>query len=178
MAKQRQLSDEVKAFIVMNLAAFEPPSVVIDLVKQEFGIVVSKQSVSGYDPKTKTGQRMSAKWKVLFEKARKDFKESTDDIPLASKAVRVRTLNRMAMAAVEKKNPVLAASLMKQIAEEMGEVYTNRHKLEHTGKDGGPIRSEQAVDLSGLNDEELAAYRIVAAASERYRDRDRSKGVH
>jgi len=136
MAKQRQLSDQVKTFIVMNLAAFEPPSVVVDLVKQEFGLVVSKQSVSGYDPNTKTGERMSAKWKVLFKKARKSFKESTDDIPTASKAVRVRMLDRMARQAMEKKNFQMASQLMKQIAEEMGEVYTNRHKMEHTGKDG------------------------------------------
>lgn len=139
MAKQQKLADEVKAFIVTNLAAFEPPSVVVELVKGEFGIAVSRQQVSGYDPATRTGKEMSEKWKVMFEKARKDFRESTDDIPLANKAVRVRMLDRMARAAMERKNVQQAKDLMKQIAEEMGEVYTNRHKLEHTGKDGKPL---------------------------------------
>lgn len=139
MAKKQSLSDEVKAFIVTRLAGFDAPSEVVEAVRQEFGLTVSRSVVSGYDPATKIGQRMSEKWKVLFEKARKDFRENTDDIPLANKAVRVRTLDGMARLAVEKKNPVLAQSLMKQIAEEMGDVYTNKHKHELTGKNGKPL---------------------------------------
>jgi hypothetical protein len=160
MARPQKLSDEVKAFIVTNLASFEPPSAVVALVKDEFGLTVSRQSVSAYDPSTKQGRELSAKWKSLFERARKDFKESTDDIPLASKAVRVRTLNRMAMKAVEKNNAPLAASLMKQIAEEMGDVFTNRHKLEHTGRSGGPIetRAQPPIDPTKLTTEELEAF--------------------
>lgn len=169
MAKKQSLSDEVKTFIVMQLAAYDPPSVVAESVKQEFGITVSRQLVSGYDPATKAGSRLGERWKVLFERARKDFRENTEDIPLANKAVRVRTLNRLALNAVDKKNAVLAASLMKQIAEEMGDVFTNRQKLEHTGKNGGPIETKPTIDLASLTDAELEAYRIVAAAAERDR---------
>src|SRR5690349_19358883 len=116
MAKKQTLSDEVKTFIVTKLAGFDPPSVVIEAVREEFGLTVSRSVISGYDPGTKIGQRMSERWKVLFEKARKDFRENTDDIPLANKAVRVRMLDKMARSAMEKKNSVLAQSLMKQIA--------------------------------------------------------------
>lgn len=144
MAKPQKLSDEVKTFIVTNLAAFEPPSVVVEMVKVEFGLTVSRQSVSAYDPTTKAGKQLSDKWKSLFERARKDFRDSTDDIPLASKAVRVRTLNRLAMSAVEKKNAVLAASLMKQIAEEMGDVYTNRQRHEVAGAMNVVVSREDA----------------------------------
>lgn len=178
MAKKQTLSDEVKTFIVMQLASFDPPSVVAESVKQEFGITVSRQVVSTYDPATKSGARLGERWKVLFERARKDFRESTDDIPLASKAVRVRTLNRMAMKAVEKNNAPLAASLMKQIAEEMGDVFTNRHKHELTGKNGGPIETKQRFDLAGMTDEELAAYRTLSASAERNRVGDKPPAVH
>lgn len=160
MAKKQTLSDEVKAFIVTNLASFEPPSAVAALVKDEFGLVVSRQSVSAYDPTTKQGKDLSAKWKSLFERARKDFRESTDDIPLANKAVRIRMLDRMARHAIEKKNAPLAQSLLKQIAEEMGDVFTNRHKLEHTGRSGGPIetRAQPPIDPTKLTTEELEAF--------------------
>lgn len=40
------LSKEVKAFIVQSLACFEPPAKVVELVKQEFGVVVSRRQVS------------------------------------------------------------------------------------------------------------------------------------
>lgn len=40
------LSTEVKAFIVQSLACYEPPVKVIELVKAEYGIDVSRQQVS------------------------------------------------------------------------------------------------------------------------------------
>ena len=44
------LSTEVKAFIVQSLACFESPTKVIELVKAEYGIDVSRQQVSQYTP--------------------------------------------------------------------------------------------------------------------------------
>lgn len=39
------------------------------------------------------------------------------------------------------KNYALAAQIVEQAAKECGDAYTNRQKVEHTGKDGGPIES-------------------------------------
>lgn len=36
---------------------------------------------------------------------------------------------------------------------------------EHSGPDGGPIETKAKLDLSELTDEQLAAYRIIAAAT-------------
>jgi hypothetical protein len=36
-------------------------------------------------------------------------------------------------------NVAMVAQLMEQAAKEQGEAYTNRQKLEHSGKDGGPL---------------------------------------
>ncbi|WP_131725280.1 DUF2280 domain-containing protein, partial [Enterobacter cloacae] len=44
------LSTEVKAFIVQSLACYETPVKVIELVKAEYGIDVSRQQVSQYTP--------------------------------------------------------------------------------------------------------------------------------
>jgi hypothetical protein len=48
----------------------------------------------------------------------------------------------------------VAASLLKQVAEEVGNVYTNRR--EHTGKAGGAIKREYR-DVEEMTDEELRA---------------------
>ena len=57
--------------------------------------------------------------------------------------------------AESKGNMPLAAQLLEQAAKEVGEAYTNRQRLEHTGKDGGPIETEQRVKK--FDDAELEA---------------------
>lgn len=125
-----KLSDEVKAFIVQALACYDAPSVVAEAVKQEFGLVVSRQSVEQYDPTKRAGRNLSEKWRVVFEATRTEFKAKTNDIPIANKAVRLRALQRMADKAESMRNLPLAAQLLKQAAEEVGDVYTNKQKID------------------------------------------------
>ncbi|MDW9680672.1 DUF2280 domain-containing protein [Sinorhizobium meliloti] len=133
MAKAK-LSDEVKTYIVQALACFDSPSVVAAAVKKEYGADVSRQLVESHDPNKKAGSGLAPKWKTLFEETRKTFLEDTATIAISHRAVRLRALQRMAEKAETQGNMVLAASLMKQAAEEVGNAYTNRREL--TGKDG------------------------------------------
>ena len=133
MAKAK-LSDEVKTYIVQALACFDSPSVVAAAVKKEFGVDVSRQLVESHDPNKKAASGLAPKWKVLFEETRKTFLEDTATIAISHRAVRLRALQRMADKAETQGNMVLASSLLKQAAEEVGGAYTNRREL--TGKDG------------------------------------------
>ncbi|MDW9740842.1 DUF2280 domain-containing protein [Sinorhizobium meliloti] len=133
MAKGK-LKDGVKTFIVQSLACFDTPSVVVEAVRKEFGETITRQSVEGYDPTKKAGSNLAEKWRLLFEETRKTFLEDTATIAISHRAVRLRALQRMAEKAETQGNMVLAASLMKQAAEEVGNAYTNRREL--TGKDG------------------------------------------
>ncbi|MDW9984799.1 DUF2280 domain-containing protein [Sinorhizobium meliloti] len=133
MAKAK-LSDEVKTYIVQALACFDSPSIVAAAVKKEFGVDVSRQLVESHDPNKKAALGLAPKWKALFEETRKTFLEDTATIAISHRAVRLRALQRMAEKAETQGNMVLAASLMKQAAEEVGNAYTNRREL--TGKDG------------------------------------------
>jgi hypothetical protein len=133
MAKGK-LNQHVQTFIVQSLACFDTPSVVVDAVRKEFGETITRQSVEGYDPNKKAGANLSEKWKALFEETRKTFLEDTATIAISHRAVRLRALQRMSEKAETQGNMVLAASLMKQAAEEVGNAYTNRREL--TGKDG------------------------------------------
>ncbi|KRD56495.1 DUF2280 domain-containing protein [Ensifer sp. Root278] len=133
MAKAK-LSDEVKTYIVQALACFDSPSVVSAAVKKEYGLEVSRQLVESHDPNKKAASGLAPKWRVLFEETRKTFLEDTASIAISHRAVRLRALQRMADKAENQGNMVLASSLLKQAAEEVGGAYTNRREI--TGKDG------------------------------------------
>ncbi len=133
MAKAK-LSDEVKTYIVQALACFDSPSVVASAVKKDFRLDVSRQLVESHDPNKKAASGLAPKWRALFEETRKTFLEDTASIAISHRAVRLRALQRMADKAENQGNMVLASSLLKQAAEEVGGAYTNRREI--TGKDG------------------------------------------
>lgn len=135
------LSTEVKAFIVQSLACFEPPTKVIELVKVEFNVQVSRQQVSQYSPGNAMAAKLSQKWVDLFEATRARFQNEISDIPIANKAYRLRVLDRMATRAEGMKNLALTAEIIEQAAKECGDAYTNKHKFEHSGPNGGAIQT-------------------------------------
>lgn len=128
------LSTEVKAFIVQSLACYETPAKVIELVKENFNVTVTRQQVSAYDPANAMAKSLSKKWVDLFNATRDRFKNEISDIPIANRAYRLRVLDRMAASAEKMKNLGMTAQLLEQAAKEVGDVYTNRQKLEHSGQ--------------------------------------------
>ncbi|MFT4271205.1 MAG: DUF2280 domain-containing protein [Pantoea sp.] len=135
------LKGEVKAFIVQSLACFDTPSAVVDSVKKEFGIAVSRQQVESHDPTKVNGRGLAQKWVDMFNATRERFQTELSDIPIANKAYRLRALDRMATRTEGMKNFALTAQLIEQAAKECGDAFTNRQKVEHTGKDGGAIQT-------------------------------------
>ncbi|WP_296267441.1 DUF2280 domain-containing protein [Pseudomonas sp. UBA6562] len=138
------LSNEVKAFIVQALACFDTPSQVAEAVKNEFGIVVSRQSVESHDPTKRAAHRLAKRWVVMFEDARKRFREETAEIPIANRAFRLRGLGRMAEKAENMRNLALTAQLYEQAAKECGDMYVNR-KLEPDKPLGSQADQQHAV---------------------------------
>ncbi|TPM39363.1 DUF2280 domain-containing protein [Mesorhizobium sp. B2-2-3] len=137
-----KLSEAAKTFIVQSVACFDTPSVVVEAVRKEFGAMVTRQTVEGYDPTKKAGAALSSKWRALFAETRKTFLEDTATIAISHRAVRLRALQRMADKAETMGNMSLAAQLHKQAAEEVGNAYTNRREL--TGKDGKDLPAPTA----------------------------------
>lgn len=150
-----RLDPETKLLIVQRLACFDTPTQVSTAIKEDYGITVSPQACEAYDPTKRIGKDLSQKLRKVFEDTREGFLNNIADIPIANKAVRLRTLQRMIHKAESKGNMPLAAQLLEQAAKEVGEAYTNRQRLEHTGKDGGPIETEQRVKK--FDDAELEA---------------------
>lgn len=146
------LSPEVKAFIVQALACFDTPTQIASQVKQEFGLDISIQQVSSYDPTKAIAKNLGQKWIDMFNATRTRFQTELSDIPIANKAYRLRALNRMMTSAEKMRNMALAASLMEQAAKECGDAYTNKQKVEHSG---GLAVSSVASVMDEIGDEDL-----------------------
>ncbi|ESL75978.1 TPA: DUF2280 domain-containing protein [Escherichia coli] len=145
------LSPEVKAFIVQALACFDTPTQIASQVKQEFGLDISIQQVSSYDPTKAIAKNLGQKWIDLFNATRTRFQTELSDIPIANKAYRLRALNRMMTSAEKMRNMALAASLMEQAAKEVGDAYSNKQKVEHTSPDGSMSPRPTTIRLVGVD---------------------------
>lgn len=145
-----KLTDEARAFVVQSLAMFDPPSVVAAAVKKDFGLTITPQGCEAYNPTKRAGAKLSDKWKALFTETRRAFLEDTAEIGISHRTVRLRALQRMVERAEGQGNVAMAAQLLKQAAEEMGNAYTNRREL--TGKDGKDLPAAGTVTIFSLPD--------------------------
>jgi len=130
------LKDEVKLFAVQALACYDPPIQVIKDIKQEFGLDVTPQQLQAYNPATVAGARMSKKHKEIFAETRKAFLEDVSSIPIAQQSYRLRVLNRLLDGVQKQGNAVVAAQLLEQASKEVGGIFTNKTRLEHSGSIG------------------------------------------
>lgn len=139
MVKHGCTKSEVKAYIIQMLACYDTPSQVVEAVQKDFGIAITRQQVETHDPTKVSGKTLAKKWVELFNLTRNRFLNEISDIPIANKAYRLRVLQRMSTTAEGMKNLGMTAQLLEQAAKEVGDAYSNKQKVELTGKDGGPL---------------------------------------
>lgn len=145
-----ELSDEVKDYIVKELALYRRPAQVVAGVKAFFDLTVDRRHVQHYDPtKGAALKRLGPRWVNLFHETRSRFDAETAAIPIAKQSYRLAMLQRMAEAAEEKQQFETAARILEQVAKERGGVYTNKR----TVKIDDPRRA--LADLLGCRPEEL-----------------------
>lgn len=128
--KGDKLTDAARTFVVQQLAMYDPPDMVAKAVKDEFGVSVTRQAVQAYDPTKYAGRQLSQKWRDLFAATRKAHLESTAEVGISHKTVRLRALQRMANKAEAMGNLQLAAQLHEQAAKEMGNAFTNARVIQ------------------------------------------------
>lgn len=126
------LKPEVKAAIVQMLACYDTLSIVVDAIQKDYGIRVTPQQVESHDPTKVSGKGLAKKWVDLFNATRDRFLNEISDIPIANKAYRLRVLQRMSTDAEKMKNMGMTAQLLEQAAKEVGDVYTNKQKVEQS----------------------------------------------
>jgi len=145
------LSNEIKAFIVKELACFETPTVVGAMVMDRFGVKVDRRQVHAYDPGATNPP--AARWLALHAETRKKFLEEAGSIPIAHKSYRLRQLDRLARNAIDRGNVKLAAELMEQAAKECGGAFSNKLKL--AGHDGGTIKHTLSAEKAERDLDEI-----------------------
>jgi len=142
------LNDAAKRFIVQALACYDTPTQVAEAVKEEFGLEVHRAHIAQYDPTKASGQKLAKKWRVIFEDTRRQFREHVAEIPIAQRAFRLRTLQRLASKAEGQRNIVLAMQALEQAAKEMGDAYVNR-RLDQPGRPpGGDAGGGDPADMT------------------------------
>ncbi|GAA5184505.1 hypothetical protein GCM10023345_15290 [Acinetobacter kookii] len=156
------LKEPVKMFIVQSLACFETPQQVVEAVKQEYKIEITRQQVALYDPTKVAGRNLSKKLKDLFHQKRKEFRENIEDIAIANKAFRLMELQKMYEDSGRNKRA--KQNLLKQAFQETDGRVT---KQEITGPNGGPIQQENKPspqytpeELAKLSAQELSRLAI------------------
>lgn len=143
--KAPRLLDSHKAFLVQRLAMYDSPREAAEALKVEHGMDITPQGAEAYDPNKRAGERLSQKWRELFEVVRKDFLANVEKyVPEANKTVRIQHLASSFRALRGRGNHVQAAEMLERIAKELGNVHSNRREL--TGKDGGPVAFSELTD--------------------------------
>ncbi|MFI7758511.1 DUF2280 domain-containing protein [Acinetobacter baumannii] len=130
------LKEPVKIFIVQSLACRDTPQEVVEQVKQEFGVDISRSQCECYDPTKYSGRNLSKKFVELFESTREKFDEGLIDIPIANKYYRLKQYQRQLD---RTRNVKTALKILEQAAKDIGGQFTNRQEI--TGKDGGPVQT-------------------------------------
>lgn len=137
------LSEPVKIFIVQALACRDTPQEVVTLVKQEYGIEVTRSQCQNYDPTKYSGRNLSKKFVQLFNETREKFDAGLIDIPIANKHFRLKQYQKQ----LERnaKNTVMSLKILEQAAKDVGGQFTNRQEI--TGKDGKDLMTVSEADL-------------------------------
>ena len=135
MAKPK-LTQAVQQFIVEQLAFYKSPSQIVELVREEFEVQVSRQLVRTYNPIQ--SPRLAKQWSAIFEATRKRFLETVADIPIANQAYRLNEIQSLYLGAG--RNAGLKKELLEHAAKEVGGMFTNRREI--SGQGGAPIQVE------------------------------------
>lgn len=143
------LSDDVKLYIVQQLACYRSPSQVVEDVKETFGLKLDRRQVQKYNPDQ---CEKAACWRDRFDATRAAFLKDQAGIGIAQTSYRLRELQEMYLGARSKGNTPLAAELLEQAAKECGGAYTNTRNL--SAKVGMTI-DDILIALS-IEDEEAA----------------------
>lgn len=133
-----ELTDELRHEIVIALARFHSPAEIIKDLRVR-GIECDNTQIGRYDP-TRPYFQAAEKWRELFDLTRKAYIEEASSVPAANQGFRLNLLHEGVMKARASGNLVLMASLLEQVAKEVGGALTNERVMR---SDGRPMQPDQ-----------------------------------
>lgn len=120
---QRKLTTEQQHFIVTQLACYVSIVDIQGEFEKTYGEKIDRNLVGRYDPTRAYSRSLAQKLVELFNATRKAYEEGLLGLhPISKRTFRVERLGRMFEKTYDKGNIPLAASLLKQAADEMAEM--------------------------------------------------------
>lgn len=144
-----RLSTSLRQRIMVLFAQFHTVKEVGDLIFAETGQRLSVATLCHYDP-MKARAKPSKRLLALYDQARDRHLSDLTTIGVAHQAHRLRVLDRMVNKAEHKDQFTVAAQLLKQAAEEMGGLLTNKRSVTHFHITPEDARRQLAEKLHGL----------------------------
>ena len=126
-----KLNDEQRLFCVRCFARFLTPLQVVEALKADYGVEISRQAACFYSPKH--NRAIAKKYLVLHEAARKAFIDDQSGIPIAHLSHRLEALSRIAAKAEEMGNTPEARAALEQAAKDKGGLFTSHRQIAVTG---------------------------------------------
>lgn len=135
-----KLNHAQKVEVVTRLAGFEPPSAIAKSFKEDLGIDITAQAIAFYDPTRYSSSPRRKRWSDLFWTTRAEIIAGKADVGVAYGTVRLRWLDQMTRAQMEKLNTAEARALMKQAVDEMT-------RMAGQGDDGNDDNKQSEAEL-------------------------------
>jgi hypothetical protein len=133
------LTDEQKIYIVRRLAAHDAQDVIARGLKQDFGIKVRLQLIASYNPEREAGRKLSRRWRDLFWRTRKAFKDGTADVGANYPLIRIYWRGEMAQEMWRAGKHGVANDILDSVAKEAGAAPDASPRDGHFGLRGGPL---------------------------------------
>lgn len=152
-----RLTEPVQEHIVRRLACFRGAAEVQREVKELFGLELSLQRIAVYDPEVPS-TKTPKKWVALWRATRDAYLKAKAEVGIACE--RWRMEQRQLLYERAGNNTPLRLQILEQAEKAEGGAFTNRHKLDHSGKvEGGVL----VVPIAGADDWDARAKASQAA---------------
>lgn len=135
-----ELEFKHKVFIVQQLACDKTLPEIVEAVKEQYDIEISRQAVHYYNPLR--NEKLDEELARIFHETRAKIKEGTLEVPCSSQTYRLMMLQSLIDKANRRGQSTVVAKLLEQAAKEIGGFYSSK-------EDDGSL-------LNNLNSRDLA----------------------
>lgn len=160
-SNEHKLTDELRAYVVQRLAAFDRPGEIARALRRECGITIHPKNISAYNPTVFAGRRLAPRWKALFESTR--ARVLADDASLGDTMTRVHRLDGLARRAIQDGDLILAAQLQRQSAREIAATQLNPQGRAQALRPTGPQAGRPLSDAERLRALATLVNKVLAA---------------
>lgn len=121
-----KLKKEHKELIVISLAHNFEPTEVQRMLKDRCDVEVELNQISYYNPDLNSSAQLSKTWRELYHHKKDQYKDEVLSHETAHKAYRIGMLEKAAKEYQKKGNYMAMASMLEQIAKEVGGVFEGK----------------------------------------------------